>query len=120
MKNEEILNGLEMIVRAVRLALKTDEETALALLELNGYLMHCSAQNRAVLDTVLTDHGFRRLLAPLDWETSRKFCVQHKSGVFVLEYPYKLLVIVDGTLETGEETADKPSRVWYKAPCGSD
>ena len=119
MTSEDIMTGLEQVVKTVRLALRTDTETALALLELNGYLMHCSAQNRAVLKSVLTDHGFHRLISPLDWESSKKFCIQHKTGTFVLEYPDRLLVIVEGALESGEPTAEKPSRVWYR-PCGSD
>lgn len=119
MQNDEILSTLDQIVKAVRLALRTDTDTALALLELNGYLMHCSAQNRAVLNTILSDHDFRRLTAPLDWESSKKFCIQHSAGTFVLEYPDRLLVIVDGALESGESTAEKPSRVWYR-PCGSN
>ena len=112
-----VLTDMEQIVSTVRLALKTDANTAIALVELNAYLMDAAKESREVLRQVLTDHGFRHVVTPPDWEHTKKFCAQHKSGVFVLEYPDRLIVIADGEIN-GEGTAERPFRVWYR--CGDE
>ena len=117
MENAEILNSIEQIVSTVRIALKTDADTALALVELNAYLMDTAKESREVLREVLTEHGFRHVVTPPDWEHTKKFCAQHKTGVFVLEYPDRLIVIADGEIH-GEGTANRPFRVWYR--CGEE
>jgi len=118
MENTEVLNSIEQIVSTVRLALKTDADTALALVELNAYLMDAAKESRDVLREVLTEHCFRHVATPMDWEHTKKFCCQHKSGVFVLEYPDRLIVISDGELQGSDGTAERPFRVWYRMPCG--
>lgn len=105
------------IVSAVRVALKTDTDTAVALVELNSYLMETAAYSREVLRSVISGCGFRHVVTPTDWEHTKKFCCQHKSGVFVLEYVDRLIVIADGEICDGEATAEKPCRVWYRS-CG--
>ena len=120
MGNDDVLNSIEQIVSTVRLALKTDADTALALVELNAYLMDTSKESRAVLREVLTAHGFHHVITPQDWEHTKKFCCQHKTGVFVLEYPDRLIVISDGELQGSDGTAERPFRVWYRVPCGKD
>lgn len=120
MTDKMILTSLEQIVRTVKIALKTDAETARALVELNAYLIGCSAESRKVLKEILTDHGFHHVITPPDWEHTKKFCCQHKSGAFVLEYPDRLIAIVDGEIHIGEATSEKPYRVWYKEPCGGE
>ena len=117
MENAEILNSIEQIVSTVRIALKTDADTALALVELNAYLMDTAKESREVLREVLTEHGFRHVVTPPDWEHTKKFCAQHKTGVFVLEYSDRLIVIADGEIH-GEGTVDRPFRVWYR--CGEE
>ena len=118
MENTEVLNSIEQIVSTVRLALKTDADTAMALVELNAYLMDAAKESRDVLMEVLTEHCFRHVATPMDWEHTKKFCCQHKSGVFVLEYPDRLIVISDGELQGSDGTAERPFRVWYRMPCG--
>ena len=117
MENAEILNSIEQIVSTVRIALKTDADTALAIVELNAYLMDTAKESREVLREVLTEHGFLHVVTPPDWEHTKKFCSQHKSGAFVLEYPDRLIVIADGEIH-GEGTAEKPFRIWYR--CGEE
>ena len=115
-----VLTNLEQIVSTVRIALRTDADTAIALVELNAFLMDTAAESREVLREVLTDHGFHHVITPPDWMHTKKFCTQHKSGVFVLEYPDRLIVIADGEIQGSEGTAEKPFRVWYKVPCGDE
>ena len=117
MTDEMILTSLEQIVRTVKIALKTDAETARALVEPNAYLMDTAKESREVLRQVLTEHGFRHVVTPPDWVHTKKFCAQHKSGVFVLEYPDRLIVISDGEI-LSEGTAERPFRVWYR--CGDE
>ena len=112
-----VLTDLEQIVSTVRLALKTDADTAIALVELNAYLMDTAKESREVLREVLTKQGFRNVATPLDWEHTKKFCCQHKTGVFVLEYSDRLIVICGGEIH-GEGTAEKPFRIWYR--CGEE
>ena len=109
------VNCLEQMVSTVKLVLKTDAETARALIEMNSFLMHCSAQNRAVLREVLTEHGFHRVTTANDWKDVKTFCDAHKTGVFVLEYPDRLIVVMDG--EAQSTTTERPARVWYRT-CG--
>lgn len=113
-------DALEQVVSVVRIALKTDADTALALLELNAYLMDVAAESRNVLREVLTEHCFTHVVTPPNWEHTKKFCTQHKSGVFVLEYADRLIVIADGEIQDGDGTAEKPTRVWYRVPCGDE
>jgi len=115
-----MLTDLDQIVITVRLALKTDADTAIALVELNAYLMDTAKESREVLAQVLKDHSFRHVVTPTDWEHTKKFCCQHKSGVFVLEYPDRIIVISDGEINGGEGTAEKPFRVWFRVPCGGE
>lgn len=109
------LTDIKQIINTAQLALKTDVDTALVLMGLNAYLIDTAKESREVLHQMLTEHGFRHVVTPPDWEHTKKFCVQHKSGMFVLEYPDKLIVIADGE-NYSEEAAERPFRVWYR--CG--
>lgn len=112
---EAILTDIELIANVVRVAIKTDTDTALYLHKLDEFLTEHAKESRAIAREVLTDRKFGRLQMPVDWKDTKYFAISHETGTYALEYPDRLCVISDGKLLLGEPTAERPSRIWCRA-----
>lgn len=105
-------------VRAIAKALKTDWETAYALISLNGYNMGDMPSSDSVWGAVLRQNGFYRKAVPNlcpDCYTVDDFCNEHPHGTFVLGFGGHVATVVDGDLyDSWDSSEEIPVYYWYR------
>lgn len=105
-------------VRAVAKALRTDWETAYALIAENGYQMNDLPSSNAVWGSVLRQHGFYRSAIPTtcpDCYTAADFAEDHPHGTYVLGFGNHVATIVDGIIyDSWDSSNEIPIYYWGK------
>lgn len=105
-------------IRAVARALRTDWETAYALVALNGYLMGDMPSSNAVWGAVLRQHGFYRYAIPNtcpDCYSFADFAEDHPHGIYVLGTGTHVATVEDGTIyDSWDSSAEIPVYYWTK------
>ena len=105
-------------VRAVAKALRTDWETAYAMIAMNGYLMGDMPSSNAVWGAVLRQQGFTRHAIPNtcpDCYTVGEFAREHPKGVYVVGTGNHVVTVEDGDIyDSWDSSKEIPVYYWTK------
>ena len=105
-------------VRAIAKALRTDWETAYAMIALNGYNMGDMPSSDSVWGAVLRQNDFYKKAVPNscpDCYTVSDFCYDHPYGTFVLGFGGHVATVVDGDLyDSWDSSNEIPIYYWYR------
>lgn len=105
-------------VRAVAKALRTDWETAYAMIAMNGYLMGDMPSSNAVWGAVLRQQGFTRHVIPNtcpDCYTVGEFAREHPNGVYVVGTGNHVVTVEDGDIyDSWDSSKEIPVYYWTK------
>ena len=105
-------------VRAIAKALRTDWETAYAMIALNGYNMGDMHSSDSVWGAVLRQNDFYKKAVPNscpDCYTVSDFCYDHPYGTFVLGFGGHVATVVDGDLyDSWDSSNEIPIYYWYR------
>lgn len=105
-------------VRAVAKALRTDWETAYAMIAMNGYLMGDMPSSNAVWGAVLRQQGFTRHAIPNtcpDCYTVGEFSREHPKGVYVVGTGNHVVTVDDGDIyDSWDSSKEIPVYYWTK------
>ena len=105
-------------VRAIAKALTVDWERAYIMLTLNGFAMGDMPSADAVWGATLRQNGFKRYVMPDTCPmcyTADDFCIDHRSGVYVLGFGGHVATVVDGDLyDSWDSLQEVPQFYWTK------
>lgn len=105
-------------VRAISKALRTDWETAYALITEAGFRMADMPSSDSVWGAVLRQNGFYRKAIPNycpECYTAEDFCRDHPHGVYVLGFGGHVATVVDGDIyDSWDSSREIPVYVWYR------
>lgn len=108
----------DCVVRAIAKALRTDWETAYAMIALNGYNMGDMPSSDSVWGAVLRQNDFYKKVVPNtcpDCYTVSDFCYDHPRGTFVIGFGGHVATVVDGDLyDSWDSSNEIPIYYWYR------
>ena len=97
--NPDRKNTTDCTIRALTKALDLTWDEVYAKVSFAGLVLHDMPDKNYVWSKVLKDNGFRRYIIPdtcPDCYTVRDFCVDHRSGTYVLCLDGHVVAVKDG------------------------
>ena len=105
-------------VRAIAAALNADWETAYTMICQNGFSMCDMPSSDSVWGARLRQNGFSRESIPNscpDCYTAEDFCLDNRSGIYVLGFGGHVATVKDGMLfDSWDSSKEVPQYFWYR------
>ena len=105
-------------IRALCKALGVNWREASVMLDAKALAMSTTQTDKATVNAVLHEHGFRRRVIPdtcPDCYTAAMFCIDNPEGMFILCFDHHIAVAEDGHIfDSWDSSAEIPIFYWYR------